>query len=60
MWTLSLLCHDYYPYRAGQYALVSIQLALSRRCAPTLSSPGVSEYITLTIRRLDGGLGSSG
>ncbi len=19
----SLLCHDYYPYRAGQYALVS-------------------------------------
>lgn len=25
VWTLSLLCHDYYPYRAGQYALVSVR-----------------------------------
>ena len=22
VWTISLICHDYYPYRAGQYALV--------------------------------------
>ena len=25
VWTISLLCHDYYPYRAGQYALVSVR-----------------------------------
>ncbi|MBF3339675.1 NADH oxidoreductase, partial [Leptospira borgpetersenii serovar Hardjo-bovis] len=25
VWTLSLLCHDCYPYQAGQYALVSIR-----------------------------------
>lgn len=59
VWTLSLLCHDYYPYRAGQYALVSIRNSADTLRAYTLSStPGVSEYITLTIRRLDGGTGS--
>ena len=59
VWTLSLLCHDYYPYRAGQYALVSIRNSAEQMRAYTISStPGVSEYITLTIRRLDGGLGS--
>ncbi|PQO09785.1 NADH oxidoreductase, partial [Shigella flexneri] len=21
VWTISLICHDHYPYRAGQYAL---------------------------------------
>ena len=25
VWTISLICHDYYPYRAGQYALVSVR-----------------------------------
>ncbi len=59
VWTLSLLCHDYYPYRAGQYTLVSIRNSAEQMRAYTISStPGVSEYITLTIRRLDGGLGS--
>lgn len=59
VWTLSLLCHDYYPYRAGQYALVSIGQSADTLRAYTLSStPGVSEYITLTIRRLDDGVGS--
>lgn len=59
VWTLSLLCHDYYPYRAGQYALVSIRNSAEQMRAYTISStPGVSEYITLTIRRLDGALGS--
>lgn len=59
VWTLSLLCHDYYPYRAGQYALVSIGNAADTLRAYTLSStPGVSEYITLTVRRLDDGVGS--
>lgn len=59
VWTLSLLCHDYYPYRAGQYALVSIGNSANTLRAYTLSStPGVSEYITLTIRRIDEGAGS--
>lgn len=59
VWTLSLLCHDYYPYRAGQYALVSIGNRADTLRAYSLSStPGVSEYITLTVRRLDGGVGS--
>ncbi|EMH4162082.1 NADH oxidoreductase [Pluralibacter gergoviae] len=60
VWTLSLLCHDYYPYRAGQYALVSVNNSADDLRAYTISStPGVSEYITLTIRRIDGGKGSS-
>lgn len=59
VWTLSLLCHDYYPYRAGQYALVSIGNRADTLRAYSLSStPGVSEYITLTVRRLDDGVGS--
>jgi NADH oxidoreductase Hcr len=59
VWTLSLLCHDYYPYRAGQYALVSIRHSADTMRAYTLSStPGVSEYITLTVRRIDDGAGS--
>lgn len=59
MWTLSLICHDYYPYRAGQYALVSVRHSADTLRAYTISStPGVSEYITLTIRRIDDGAGS--
>ena len=59
VWTLSLLCHDYYPYRAGQYALVSVRHSAETLRAYTLSStPGVSEYITLTVRRIDEGAGS--
>jgi NADH oxidoreductase Hcr len=38
VWTLSLLCHDYYPYRAGQYALVSVRIRRTP-CAPTPSPP---------------------
>ena len=60
VWTLSLLCHEYYPYRAGQYALVSIDNSKDIQRAYTLSStPGVSEYITLTVRAIDNGKGSN-
>ncbi len=59
MWTISLICHDYYPYRAGQYALVSVRNSAETLRAYTISStPGVSEYITLTVRRIDDGVGS--
>lgn len=54
-----LICHDYYPYRAGQYALVSVRNSAETLRAYTISStPGVSEYITLTVRRIDDGVGS--
>lgn len=59
VWTLSLLCHDHYPYRAGQYALVSIhQRADTLRAYSLSSTPGVSEYIQLTVRRIEDGVGS--
>ncbi|VFS58141.1 NADH oxidoreductase hcr [Kluyvera cryocrescens] len=41
VWTISLLCHDYYPYRAGQYALVSVRNSAETLRAYTISStPG--------------------
>jgi NADH oxidoreductase Hcr len=59
VWTLSLFCHDDYLYKAGQYALVSIRNSADTLRAYTLSStPGVSPFITLTIRRIDDGAGS--
>lgn len=59
VWTLSLICHDRYSWRAGQYALVSINNDAGTLRAYTLSStPGVSEYLTLTVRRIQDGVGS--
>ncbi|CAM7681571.1 NADH oxidoreductase [Atlantibacter hermannii] len=59
VWTLSLFCHDQYSYKAGQYALVSIRNSADTLRAYTISStPGVSPFITLTIRRIDEGVGS--
>ncbi|MBU4684204.1 NADH oxidoreductase [Cedecea davisae] len=59
VWTLSLINHDFYPYKAGQYALVSVCNGSETLRAYTLSStPGLSEFITLTVRRIDGGAGS--
>ena len=60
VWTLSLLCHDFYPYQAGQYALVSIRNRADQLRAYTISStPGVSPFITLTVRRIHEGEGSN-
>lgn len=59
VWTLSLINHDFYPYKAGQYALVSVRNGSETLRAYTLSStPSLSEFITLTVRRIDGGAGS--
>ncbi|MEG2830517.1 MAG: NADH oxidoreductase [Edwardsiella sp. (in: enterobacteria)] len=59
VWTLNLICPDFYPYRPGQYALVSIDGSDETLRAYTLSStPGLSPFITLTVRRLDNGVGS--
>lgn len=60
VWTLSLINHDLYPYMAGQYALVSIRNSEDTLRAYTLSStPGISPFITLTVRRIEGGAGSA-
>ncbi|MBK4714784.1 MULTISPECIES: NADH oxidoreductase [Tenebrionibacter/Tenebrionicola group] len=59
VWTLSLFCHDAWPYEAGQHALVSIRNSADTLRAYTISStPGVSPFITLTVRRINGGAGS--
>lgn len=59
VWTLSLICHDVYPYQPGQYALVSIRDSAETLRAYTLSSsPGLSRFLTLSVRRLPGGEGS--
>ena len=59
VWTLSLINHDFYPYKAGQYALVSIRDSDETLRAYTISStPGLSPFVTLTIRRIENGVGS--
>ncbi|MEA1064614.1 NADH oxidoreductase [Erwinia sp. HR93] len=59
VWTLSLFCHDDYHYEAGQHALISIRNGADTLRAYTISStPGVSPFITLTVRRISGGAGS--
>lgn len=59
VWTISLVNHDFYPYQPGQYALVSIANSEETLRAYTISSsPGLSRFITLTVRRLDDGVGS--
>ncbi|MGY0145710.1 NADH oxidoreductase [Edwardsiella tarda] len=59
VWTLNLICPDFYPYQPGQYALVSIGGDAETLRAYTLSStPGLSPFITLTVRRIADGIGS--
>ncbi len=59
VWTLRLMTDSYYPYEPGQYALVSIRNSDSELRAYTISSsPGLSPFLTLTVRRIANGLGS--
>ncbi|MGV8924559.1 MAG: NADH oxidoreductase [Ewingella sp.] len=60
VWTISLFSHVHYPYQPGQFALVNIGHSGEVQRAYTLSStPGVSRFITLTVRRIDNGTGSA-
>ncbi|EKT55976.1 NADH oxidoreductase [Providencia sneebia] len=60
VWTINLINHDFYLYSPGQYALVSIKNSDEVMRAYTLSStPGQSRFISITVRRLDDGVGSS-
>ncbi|EFE93582.1 2Fe-2S iron-sulfur cluster binding domain protein [Serratia odorifera DSM 4582] len=59
VWTLNLINHDFYPYQPGQFALVSIDNSNETLRAYTLSSsPGLSRFISISVRRLPGGVGS--
>ncbi|QLK60601.1 NADH oxidoreductase [Enterobacteriaceae bacterium Kacie_13] len=59
VWTISLISHDVYHYRPGQFALVNIGQRGDMQRAYTLSStPGLSPFIQLTVRRITGGSGS--
>lgn len=59
VWTLNLINHDFYSYKPGQFALVSINNSDETLRAYTISSsPGLSPFITLTVRRLENGVGS--
>lgn len=60
VWTLSLFSHVPYDYQPGQFALVNIGTSGQVQRAYTLSStPGVSPFITLTVRQIADGQGSN-
>jgi len=60
VWTLSLFSHVTYDYRPGQFALVNIGRSGKVQRAYTLSStPGISPFITLTVRQIADGQGSN-
>ncbi len=58
VWTLSLINHDTYAYQPGQFALVSIANSDRLRAYTLSSTPGHSQFITLTVRRVADGIGS--
>ncbi|MFZ1875357.1 MAG: NADH oxidoreductase [Chania sp.] len=59
VWTLNLINPDIYLYQPGQFALVSIRNSEDTLRAYTLSSsPGLSRFISLSVRRLPEGTGS--
>ncbi len=58
VWTLFLSCNEGYEYEPGQFALVSINNSETLRAYTISSTPGISPYIALTVRRLPDGLGS--
>ncbi|MFD1802983.1 NADH oxidoreductase [Mixta tenebrionis] len=59
VWTLALIDHDFYRWQAGQFALVRIGNSEEVRAYTLSSTPGQSRFITLTIRHIEQGKGSS-
>ena len=60
VYSIELIAQDFYPYEPGQYALVSIRNTPDIVRAYTLSStPGMSRFLTLTVRRIENGIGST-
>lgn len=58
--TIHFIAQDFYPYQAGQYALVSIKNTPHITRAYSLSStPGESRFVSITVREIEGGVGST-
>ena len=58
--TINFIAQDFYPYQAGQYALVSIKNTPHITRAYSLSStPGESRFVSITVREIEGGVGST-
>ncbi|WP_158783132.1 NADH oxidoreductase [Pantoea sp. BAV 3049] len=58
VWTIALINADFYRWQAGQFALVQVANSANLRAYTLSSTPGQSEYITLTVRHIAEGLGS--
>lgn len=58
--TINFIAQDFYPYEAGQYALVSVKNTPHITRAYSLSStPGESRFVSITVREIEGGVGST-
>ncbi|SUT94855.1 NADH oxidoreductase [Actinobacillus lignieresii] len=58
--TINFIAQDFYPYQAGQYALVSVKNTPHITRAYSLSStPGESCFVSITVREIEGGVGST-
>ena len=58
VWTIALINHDFYRWQAGQYALVRLENSDDVRAYSLSSTPGQSEFITLTVRYITHGKAS--
>ncbi|MDN0074550.1 2Fe-2S iron-sulfur cluster-binding protein [Crenobacter sp. SG2303] len=58
VWTLELSPPPDYRYLPGQYALVGIDGGRALRAYTLSSSPALNDFLSITVRRLSGGLGS--
>jgi NADH oxidoreductase Hcr len=58
VWTLEMDAPGDYPYQPGQYALVGIDGGRAVRAYTLSSSPGLSETLNITVRRIENGIGS--
>ncbi len=60
VWTIGLLPEAGYSYKPGQYALVCIDDNPNMLRAYTISSsPGAGAFLTITVRRIESGVGSN-
>ena len=58
--TLNFIAQDFYQYKAGQYAMVSIRNTPHIARAYSLSStPGESRFVSITVREIENGKGST-
>ncbi len=57
-WTVNLLVPKGFRYRPGQFAMVKIGSTGAVRCWTLSSTPGFTPFVSFTVRRVEGGVGS--